>query len=300
MAIGLKKKAEVPGIVRELTQTYQDPKLMLQHLGDTPLPSEAAIIGILKKLRIVLFPGYFGREHVNPAGVEYYIGELVYEIYEQLSHEIYKAFCQQQPQQACEEAAEEVCLRFLRTLPDLRSILVLDVEAAMDGDPAARSFDEIILSYPGLAAITIYRLAHELQRLEIPLIPRMMTEFAHRKTGIDIHPGAAIGRRLFIDHGTGVVVGETTRIGNNVKIYQGVTLGALSVPKEGAVSMRGVKRHPTIQDDVVIYSGATILGGDTVIGHDSVIGGNVWIVSSVPPRSKVMLEVPKLRISVNE
>jgi serine O-acetyltransferase len=190
-------------------------------------------------------------------------------------------------------------LQFLRKIPELRQSLSLDAQAAYDGDPAAKGIEEIIFSYPGMMAITTHRIAHELNRLEIPLIPRIMAEYAHRETGIDIHPGAQIGSRFFIDHGTGVVIGETTEIGDNVTIYQGVTLGALSF-KEGADSMRGKKRHPTIQDNVVIYAGATILGGETVIGHDSVIGGNVWVIQTVPPHSKIMLELPKLKIRVNE
>lgn len=303
----LRKREELPAIIREITQTYEDSRLRLHHLGETPLPSEAVMEEILAKLRTILFPGYFGREYVNETNVDFYVGELLYEIYELLSGEIYKAFRQSGTYgeegncEGCEAGAEEVCLKFMRTIPGLRRLLALDVEAAMDGDPAARSYDEIIFSYPCMTAITAYRIAHELWRLNVSLIPRMMTEYAHRKTGIDIHPGAQIGSRFFIDHGTGVVIGETTVIGDNVKIYQGVTLGALSFPKDGSGNIvRGKKRHPTIEDNVVIYAGATILGGDTVIGRDSVIGGNVWIVSSVPPGSKVMIEVPKLRIGVNE
>jgi serine O-acetyltransferase len=178
-------------------------------------------------------------------------------------------------------------------------LLALDARAAYAGDPAAQSIDEIVFSYPGMMAITVQRIAHELYDLGIPLIPRMMGEYAHRKTGIDIHPGAKIGKSFFIDHGTGVVIGETSEIGDNVIIYQGVTLGALSF-KEGADAMRGKKRHPTIENNVVIYAGATILGAETVIGHGSVIGGNVWVISSVPPNTKVMLDLPKLKIRVNE
>lgn len=302
-----RKRDEVPDIVREITGTYEDSGLRLHHLGETPLPSEAVVEDILGKLRTVLFPGYFGKESVNETSVDFYIGELLYEIYELLGGEIYKAFRQQCDHDVirncdtCEERAEETCLQFLRTIPGLRKLLALDVEAAMDGDPAAANFDEIIFSYPCMNAITSYRIAHELHRLKVPLIPRIMTEYAHRHTGIDIHPGARIGCRFFIDHGTGVVIGETTDIGDNVKLYQGVTLGALSFPKDVSGKMvRGKKRHPTIEDNVVIYSGATILGGDTIIGRNSIIGGNVWIISSVPPGSKVMMEVPKLRITVQE
>lgn len=299
----LRKRGELPEIIEEITQTYSEAELPLHHLGETPLPNEHSVVEILNRLRIVLFPGYFGREYVTSTSVRYYVGELLYEIYEMLADEIYKATqsCQEEriDDEACREEVERITLTFLRTIPRLRKMLALDVEAAMGGDPAAKSYDEIIFSYPGMMAITIYRIAHELYVLQVPLIPRIMTEYAHRETGIDIHPGARIGRRFFIDHGTGVVIGETTEIGHNVKLYQGVTLGALSF-KEGAEQMRGKKRHPTIEDNVVIYSGATILGGETVIGRDSVIGGNVWIVSSVPPRSKVMIEVPKLKIQVNE
>jgi serine O-acetyltransferase len=185
----------------------------------------------------------------------------------------------------------------LDTLPELRHTLAEDVEAAFDGDPAAKSPDEIVFCYPGLAAVTVYRMAHELYRLEVPLIPRMMTEYAHGKTGIDIHPGATIGRRFFIDHGTGVVIGETTRIGEGVKLYQGVTLGALSFPRDEKTGeiMRDAQRHPTIGDGVVIYANATILGGETVIGHHSVIGSSAWITRSIAPYTTVTIENPRLR-----
>jgi serine O-acetyltransferase len=185
----------------------------------------------------------------------------------------------------------DLTARFLLRLASVRSRLAEDVEAAFEGDPAAKSFAEIVISYPSIRAIAIYRIAHELQRLGVPILPRMMTEYAHDRTGIDIHPGARIGRRFFIDHGTGVVIGETTEIGNNVRLYQGVTLGAKS-PRHGQ-SMRGQKRHPTIEDDVTIYAGVTILGGDTVIGRGSVIGGNVWLIESVAEDSKVIADPPR-------
>jgi len=187
-------------------------------------------------------------------------------------------------------APEEVVERFLRRLPAVRARLAEDVEAAFEGDPAARSFAEILVSYPSIRAIAVYRIAHELHELGVSLLPRMMTEHAHGLTGIDIHPGARIGRRFFVDHGTGVVVGETAEIGDNVRLYQGVTLGARS-PRKGDL-LRGQKRHPTIEDDVTIYAGATILGGDTTIGRGSVIGGNVWLLESVPPDSKVIADPP--------
>jgi serine O-acetyltransferase len=268
------------------------------------LPNEDSIIEILDMLRAVIFPGYFGKEYVSLPNVNFYVGELLYEIHQVLSDEIFKAWqsCgekQSKRREACHVKAEEASLKFLRTIPRLRELLAMDAQAALDGDPAAKGIGEVVFSYPGMMAITIHRIAHELSQLNIPLIPRIMSEYAHRETGIDIHPGAQIGKRFFIDHGTGVVIGETTEIGDNVTLYQGVTLGALSF-KEGARAMRGKKRHPTIQDNVVIYAGATILGGETVVGHGSVVGGNTWVISSVPPRSKVMLELPKLNIRVND
>jgi len=185
---------------------------------------------------------------------------------------------------------EQVIVRFLERLPGIRSLLSEDVEAAFEGDPAAKSFAEIVVAYPSIRAIAIYRVAHELYQLGLPILPRMMTEYAHDRTGIDIHPGARIGRRFFIDHGTGVVIGETCEIGDNVRLYQGVTLGARS--PRGGETLRGVKRHPTIEDDVTIYAGATILGGETIIGEGTVIGGNVWLIESVAPFSKVIAEPP--------
>jgi serine O-acetyltransferase len=299
----LKTRAELPEIVKELTETYRDAQFQLHHLGETPLPSEQTVVDILGKLRAVLFPGYFGKEFVSRGSIGYYVGELTYEIHELLSDEIYKAWQScgdvNESQDVCHEKAQKTCLEFLRTLPGMRRRLALDAEAAYDGDPAAKSVGEVIFSYPGMMAITIHRIAHALYLMAVPLIPRIMSEYAHRKTGIDIHPGARIGERFFIDHGTGVVIGETAEIGDNVKLYQGVTLGALSF-KEGADAMRNQKRHPTIQDNVVIYAGATILGGDTVIGHDSIVGGNVWVISSVPPLTKVMLDLPKVKIQVRE
>lgn len=298
-----KSRAELPQIVEAVAATYRDGERQVHHLGETPLPSGRRVIEVLDKLRAVIYPGFFGKEYVGRTSVGYYIGELVYEIHEQLSDEIFRAWqsCGEEETggAACHEKAQQTCLDFLRALPELRRLLTLDAQAAYDGDPAAKSVNEIVFSYPGMTAITVHRIAHELYRLKVPLIPRMMSEHAHRETGIDIHPGARIGESFFIDHGTGVVIGETAQIGRNVKVYQGVTLGALSF-KEGAEAMRNRKRHPTIEDGVVIYAGATILGGDTVIGQGSVIGGNVWVISSVPPRTKVMLELPKLKIRQSE
>jgi serine O-acetyltransferase len=198
-------------------------------------------------------------------------------------------------------AAAEVCRCFLQALPGVREALAEDLEAAYEGDPAATGFAEILVAYPSLHAVTIYRLAHELHQLGVPLLPRMMTEHAHGLYGIDIHPGARIGRRFFIDHGTGVVIGSTTEIGDRVKLYQGVTLGALSFARDADGRMiRGGKRHPTIEDDVTIYAGATILGGDTVIGRGSIIGGNVWLHESIPPFTRVQIKPPAQRVQTGE
>ncbi|MCQ2388202.1 MAG: hypothetical protein MJ138_00635 [Kiritimatiellae bacterium] len=190
--------------------------------------------------------------------------------------------------------AKAIVRAFQARMPEVRRLIDTDVDAAYEGDPAATSRMEVVMAYPGLYAVTVHRLAHELYKLKVPIIPRVMSEIAHSKTGIDIHPGATIGEHFFIDHGTGVVVGETTVIGRNVKLYQGVTLGARSFPKDGATGMlmKGHKRHPNVEDDVVVYAGATILGGDTTIGHDSEIGGNVWLMESVPPHSRVYNKPP--------
>jgi serine O-acetyltransferase len=194
--------------------------------------------------------------------------------------------------------AQLAAIRLLESIPDLRKVLAADAQAAFDGDPAARGLDEILFCYPGVAAVTVFRIAHELYKVGVPLIPRMMTEYAHAKTGIDLHPGATIGSRFFIDHGTGVVIGETTMIGEGVKVYQGVTLGALSFPRDESTGelVRGTKRHPTIEDEVVIYANATILGGKTVIGHHSVVGSSAWITRSIAPHTVVTIEDPRLRI----
>ncbi len=270
----------------------------INNLEGSNLPSREAIIQIITDLEALVFPGYQTEEPLDKENIRYTIGMKITRLAGSLVTEVEKSLCygwrNNEAGGRCpitalscpedfREDAENLVNDFLEQLPGIRGLINLDVEAALKGDPAACCREEIILSYPGLEAIIIHRLAHELWIRCIPLIPRMMSEHIHRKTGIDIHPGASIGRSFFIDHGTGVVIGETTVIGDNVKIYQGVTLGALSVKKTEA----GKKRHPTIEDDVTIYAGATILGGETVIGKGSVIGGNTWITSSVPPLSKV-------------
>ena len=269
------------------------------HINFERIPSKSSVIEIIERFRQIIFPGYFNRERLDPVNMRYTVGQATAELFdrlgEQISHAIrHDCFRYNKPCSECEENGHAMALDILKTIPAIRRQLATDVTATFEGDPAAQSHDEIIFSYPGILATTIYRVAHELYLLDIPLLPRIMTEYAHGITGIDIHPGADIGDRFVIDHGTGVVIGETTRIGSNVRIYQGVTLGALSLPVDAGKRLRGQKRHPTIEDDVIIYSGATILGGDTTIGARSVIGGNVWLTKSVAPDTSVVLESPRL------
>jgi len=272
----------------------------IDHVGAALIPSKDEIIRILGILQDVLFPGYFGRQELSHATLSYHLGNEMTRLYEMLAAQISRSIrheCRRMDKLCvkCVQKGWEESVLLMERLPELRRAFARDVRAHYDGDPASKSLDEIVFCYPGLYAIFVYRVAHELFNRQIPLIPRIMTEHAHSLTGIDIHPGATIGTDFFIDHGSGVVVGETTEIGNRVRIYQGVTLGALSVPREseGGISLRGHKRHPTIEDDVTIYAQATILGGDTVIGARSVIGGNVWLTSSVPPDTTVLIETPR-------
>ncbi len=302
MTTDLRLKESLPAITEQIVATYEECGA-IHHLGHTPLPSYAEVVQILKDLHEILYPGYGRRQNLHLSNVAYHVGDLIDGLHDRMTVQIARALkhdCMT-PEVArdFETDAQLMTVRLLESLPALRKTLADDVRAAFDGDPAAKTFGEIVFCYPGLAAITIYRMAHELQRCGVPLIPRMMTEYAHSKTGIDIHPGARIGRRFFIDHGTGVVIGETTEIGANVKIYQGVTLGALSFPKdENGAILRNVKRHPTIEDDVVIYANATILGGTTVIGHHAVIGASTWITRSVEPHTTVTIENPRQRYRV--
>ena len=300
MATDVRLKETLPGIVDRVVETYEECG-RAHHLGHSPLPSYTELVDVLKDLRELIFPGYGRRQNLHMGNVVYHVGELVESLHDRLTPQIARAFrhdCKAKDLETDFEAEGQlIALRLLETIPDLRRVLTEDVQAAYDGDPAAKGLDEIIFCYPGLSAITVFRVAHLLFEMGVPLIPRMMTEYAHCKTGIDIHPGATIGRRFFIDHGTGVVVGETTTIGDNVKIYQGVTLGALSFPRDESTGeiLRDVKRHPTIEDDVVIYANATILGGQTVIGQHAVIGSSAWITRSVDPYTTVTIEGPKLR-----
>lgn len=255
-------------------------------LSGIPMPDKEAVIRLIRDLRTVVFWGYFG----NDRGVGL-PEEILERIYETLKTQLCLAFRKSDWDCRC-RFADETARSFLSGIPDLQRAMMLDLEAAFTGDPAAVSKSEIIFSYPGFLAVFVYRAAHILYQMGVPLLPRMMTEYAHSRTGIDIHAGATIGKSFFIDHGTGVVIGETTVIGDSVKLYQGVTLGALST--RAGRELFGKKRHPTISDNVTIYSGATILGGDTVIGQGSVIGGNVFLAESVPPFTKVSIKAPDL------
>ncbi|MCS6911954.1 MAG: serine O-acetyltransferase EpsC [Myxococcales bacterium] len=256
------------------------------------LPSPEGVALALDILRGLLYPGYAGEAYLPGVPLLARVEAQLARLRVVLSQQIYRGLHHRCPVPgrvctSCEHRAEALCDRFLAGLPALRLLLLKDVRAAYEGDPAATGTDEVVFSYPGLQAVTIYRVAHALHVLGAAIVPRMMTEQAHSETGIDIHPGATVGESFFIDHGTGVVIGETTVIGNRVRIYQGVTLGALSLPPGSARQNRGKKRHPTIEDDVIIYANATILGGDTVIGRGAVIGGNTWVTSSVPPGTHV-------------
>jgi serine O-acetyltransferase len=281
----------------------------ITHIHKYPIPSKEIIIHILNDMFEILYPGYFTKKNLNNANIQYYLGDKVLNVYEKLSKEIANSYrhehiIKNNKCEFCDESIKkgiESSLYLLENISKIRDLLALDIQAAFDGDPAAKSYHEIVFSYPGLFAITVHRIAHVLYKKNIPLIPRIMSEYSHSITGIDIHPGAKIGKNFFIDHGTGVVIGETCIIGNNVKIYQGVTLGALSFPKdEKGKLLKGLQRHPIIEDNVTIYSGATILGGKTIIGKNSTIGGNVWIVSSIPPNSKVILAKSEKNIIIAE
>ena len=290
---GKKIEQEILEITEELIKDYKSDRA-IDKMDTYHQPNKDSIIDITKKLLRIVYPGYY-RDHVYKVyNVETNLNTLMEDVVYNLNKQISLILCYRPDfdgccEEICTTKAEELSLAFLKRIPKVRALLDTDLAAAFDGDPAATSIDEIVFAYPGILAITIYRLAHELYLLGVPIIPRIMTEYAHSNTGIDIHPGATIGEYFFIDHGTGIVVGETTVIGKNVKIYQGVTLGALST--RGGQSLRGVRRHPTIEDNVTIYSNASVLGGDTVIGHDSIIGGSTFITESVPPESRIYYDV---------
>ena len=291
-------RQKLPSVVEKIIENSSNSECFT-HVDYEPIRSNGTVDQLIKKFRELLFPGYFSHEKLDPVNLKYNVGQTVSDLYDMLSDYIthvlrHDCFRYGQDCLECGERGNQAALTVMDAIPSIRQLLVTDVRAVYNGDPAAKSYDEIIFSYPGVFAMTVHRVAHKLFELKVPLLPRIMNEHAHSLTGIDIHPGAQIGESFVIDHGTGVVVGETTEIGKNVRIYQGVTVGALSLPKGAGERLRGEKRHPTIEDDVIVYSGATILGGDTVIGARSVIGGNVWITDSVPPDTRVFMETPKL------
>ena len=302
MATDIRLKEALPEITEAIVATYTECS-RTSHLGHKPLPSREAVDDILTDLMDVLYPGYWRRQNLHIGNIEYHVGDLIDRLHDKLIQQIARALrhehdCSGEMMKVDLEAvAQEKAVELLKKLPEIRMVLEQDVQAAFEGDPAAKSYHEVIFCYPGLEAVSVYRIAHELLLLGVPLIPRMMVEYAHSRTGVDIHPGARIGPGFFIDHGTGVVIGETCDIGTNVKLYQGVTLGALSFPRDAAGNIiRGMKRHPTLENDVVVYANATILGGDTVIGHHAVVGSSVWLTQSVAAHTVVSMEKPSLRM----
>jgi serine O-acetyltransferase len=277
------------------------------------LPSREAIVEILGLVLDLMYPGYFGRRDLSRENLGDRVQALVAGLEPKLEQEIENCLCYGRERRPgadsaaipqigeCAPRARELAQAFLARLPQVRRLLVQDVQAAFDGDPAATNLDEIILAYPGVLAVSVYRIAHVLHELGVPMMPRIMTEWAHSRTGCDIHPGARIGPAFFIDHATGVVIGETSEIGSGVKLYQGVTLGALSFPRDATGQIiRGRKRHPTVENGATLYANATVLGGQTVVGEGSVIGGSVFLARSVPPRSRVSLKEPELRVATRD
>ena len=288
------KKSAILKVAKGLTENYASEELFMPK-SVRRLPNRSVIIDIVRDLKSIIFPGYFSTDTSATVFPEYYVGHRLNDIYDRLKNQIEIALLYhgEEPEEAATHADRTTC-GFFEQLPEIQRLLLTDVQAGFDGDPAAKSKEEIIFSYPGLFAIYVYRLAHVLYKEEIPFIPRVMSEYAHGRTGIDINPGATIGEYFFIDHGTGVVVGETTEIGNNVKLYQGVTLGALSTRM--GQQLANVKRHPTIRDNVTIYSNSTVLGGETVVGENTIIGGNTFITESIPANTKVSAKSPELVI----
>jgi serine O-acetyltransferase len=304
-------------VIEDLTGEFLD-----SYRGDTRarrisqryLPSREAIVEILESVLDLMYPGYFGRRDLNGENLGAHVAQSVAALAPKLESEMEHCLCYGRERDAqreqdsgrpefgeCAPRAHELAEIFLGRLPEIRSLLIRDVQAAFDGDPAATNLDEVILAYPGVLAVSVYRIAHALYDLGVPMMARIMTEWAHSKTGADIHPGANIGAAFFIDHATGVVIGETTDIGDGVKLYQGVTLGALSFPRDASGQIiRGKKRHPTVESGSTLYANATVLGGQTVVGANSVIGGSVFLTRSVPPRSRVSLKEPELRVATRD
>lgn len=294
----------LPALVDKMVESYYGDE-RTRHIDRTFLPSRAEVVEIIQLLLELAYPGYYGRQHLTRHNVQYHVGELLPKLGQKLFRQIDQALCYQEElsgraasgRRPCDAKARQLTLDFLERMPRIRDLLAGDVQAAYDGDPAAVNTDEVILAYPGVLAVSVYRFAHELHEMGVPLIPRMMTEWAHTVTGTDIHPGARIGRNFFIDHSTGVVIGETTEIGDHVKLYQGVTLGALSFPKdERGRLIRGRKRHPTVRDRVTIYANAIVLGGETELGEGAVVGGSVFLTKTVPPHATVTMKAPELKV----
>jgi len=297
-------------LTEELLQCYLADTRALR-VSQRYLPSREAIVEILEMLLDLMYPGYFGRHDLNHANLAAHVAAQVDRLSPKIEREIEQCLCYGREREdraapetgamrpgECAPRARRLTEEFLGRLPDIRRMLVRDVQAAFDGDPAASNLDEVILAYPGVLAVSVYRIAHALHSLGVPMMARIMTEWAHSRTGCDIHPGATIGPQFFVDHATGVVIGETTEIGSGVKLYQGVTLGALSLPRDTTGQIiRGRKRHPTVESGSTLYANATVLGGRTVVGAGSVIGGSVFLAHSVPPRSRVSLKEPDLRVA---
>lgn len=288
-------KKDIADIANKLSDNYAMQDLFERGV-DERLPKRDAVIDLINEIRRIMFPGYFGNENTSYVSLESFAGTGIATIYEKLYKQVKVAlaYSKAYSDESIKHEAERIILAFCESLPDIQGLLYKDVDAELEGDPAANSKEEIIFCYPGMFAIFVYRIAHVLYELKVPFIPRIMTEYAHGKTGIDINPGATIGEYFFIDHGTGIVIGETTHIGNHVKLYQGVTLGALSTREGQALS--GTKRHPTIEDNVVIYANTTVLGGETVIGANSVVAGNTFVTESIPPNTKVSASIPELKL----
>ena len=300
-----------PTVLEDLTDEF-----LAGYLGDERarrishryLPSREAIVEILESVLDLMYPGYFGRRDLNRDNLGQHVAQAVAVLAPKIEREMEHCLCYGRERESgrsepgeCAPRAQQLAQIFLGRLPQIRGMLIRDVQAAFDGDPAATNLDEVILAYPGVLAVSVYRIAHALYDLGVPMMARIMTEWAHSKTGADIHPGATIGEAFFIDHATGVVVGETTHIGDGVKLYQGVTLGALSFPRDASGQIiRGKKRHPTVESGSTLYANATVLGGQTVVGADSVIGGSVFLTRSVPPRSRVSLKEPELRVATRD
>ena len=283
----------IEGIVDTIMEDYRGGRY-IDKMESFRRPDRDAVVDIIEKLRRIIFPGYIREKNYRMYNAKHNLSMLIEDVMFNLNRQIALVYqTLGEDSQTAQAHAQEICLEFFSRIPQVRAMLQTDLEAAYEGDPAATDMAEIIFCYPGLFAITVYRLAHELYTLNVPMLPRIMTEHAHSITGIDIHPGATIGKYFFIDHGTGIVVGETTLIGDNVKIYQGVTLGALST--RGGQSLRGKRRHPTIEDNVTIYAGASVLGGETVIGHDCIIGSNAFITKSIAPGTTVSIKNQELQ-----